>query len=86
MYETLRYLEETPCAYQTRENIQSFLESMLRFKLTKTELLTLINNPPTSAVDLQMVIEDLEDRVSEDSYQDIINLSKKYLLPEEADE
>lgn len=54
-YETIRYLEETPCAKQTPEKIQQFLKSCKTYKLSKCEKLTLLNLVPKTALEIQLV-------------------------------
>lgn len=55
IYETLRHLENTPCKTQSSETIQTCLKSLEPFKLNKNEKLMLINNPPSTALEIQLV-------------------------------
>uniref|UniRef100_G3MKV8 DNA-directed RNA polymerase III subunit RPC9 n=2 Tax=Amblyomma TaxID=6942 RepID=G3MKV8_AMBMU len=82
-YETITYLEQTACARQTDERIEDFLQqiSALPFKLTKIEKLQLINHRPTTAVEIQLLIEESEERLSEDDVQTILDLVERTLPP-----
>ncbi|KAJ8975365.1 hypothetical protein NQ317_000295 [Molorchus minor] len=46
-YETIRYLENTPCNEQTPESIQQCLRALVPYNLNKTEKLMIINSPPS---------------------------------------
>eukprot|EP00457_Paulinella_chromatophora_P014897 gb/GEZN01015395.1/.p1 GENE.gb/GEZN01015395.1/~~gb/GEZN01015395.1/.p1 ORF type:complete len:174 (+),score=39.62 gb/GEZN01015395.1/:243-764(+) len=63
------YLKTTPAAHQTGEQIQSFLHKIQPFqsKLSRKEVLQLINLRPTSMVEIHKVIEDVEERLGEDT-------------------
>lgn len=54
-YETIKYLENTPCKKQSSEKIQEFLKAMAPIKLTKAEKLTLLNLCPTTPLEIQLV-------------------------------
>ncbi|XP_070506289.1 DNA-directed RNA polymerase III subunit RPC9 [Chironomus tepperi] len=81
-YETIQYLENTPCKDQTQENIENFIVEAQKFgRLTKSEVLTMINDPPTLPLHIQLVVEDSEERLTETQVDELIELSKKYLHP-----
>lgn len=50
-------MEDKPCANQSAESIQNFLKSLLQqqLQLSKAEKLMLINNPPTTPLEIQLV-------------------------------
>lgn len=50
-------------------------------KLTKSEVLTMINEPPSLAIHIQLIVEDSEERLTDTQVEELIELSKKYLLP-----
>lgn len=54
-YQTIRYLEETPCKDQTPEKIRDFLKAVEAFNLTKSEKLILLNLCPKTALEIQLV-------------------------------
>lgn len=56
-YQTIRYLEDTPCKKQTPEKINKFLAAVEPFKLTKCEKLTLLNQNPKTALEIQLVLK-----------------------------
>lgn len=75
-------MENTPCKDQTQENIENFIVEAQKFgRLTKSEVLTMINDPPTLPLHIQLVVEDSEERLTETQVDELIELSKKYLLP-----
>lgn len=54
-YETLQYLEDSPCKLQNREVILAFISEMQQYKLTTNECLMMVNDPPSSALHIQLV-------------------------------
>ncbi|XP_039961177.1 DNA-directed RNA polymerase III subunit RPC9 [Bactrocera neohumeralis] len=79
-YETLQYLEDSPCKQESRESIHAFLTEVknLSCKLTTTECLMMVNDPPTSALHIQLLIEDSEERLSEEQVNEILQLVAKH--------
>jgi RNA polymerase Rpb4 len=74
-------LENTPCKDQTEQNIVSFISEIKKFgKLTKAEILTMVNDPPMLPLHIQIIVEVSEDRLTEAQVDEIITLSKKYLM------
>ncbi|KAK5640962.1 hypothetical protein RI129_009509 [Pyrocoelia pectoralis] len=71
-YETLRYLENTPCNQQTPETITTCLKALERFNLSKNEKLMIINLPPTTALEIQLMIEESEERLTEEQVNEIL--------------
>lgn len=43
----------------------------------------LVNDPPFAALHIQLLIEDSEERLSEEEVARILEMSRKWLLPEE---
>lgn len=41
----------------------------------------IINDPPTTALHIQLIIDDSEERLTDDQVQKIIQLSALYLIP-----
>ncbi|XP_042908714.1 DNA-directed RNA polymerase III subunit RPC9 [Parasteatoda tepidariorum] len=74
VYETFKYLEEMPCASQSEESIKNFLIAIAPYELTKAEKLQLLNLQPKSLVEIQLLIEECEERFTEDQMNDILNV------------
>ncbi|KAF2903040.1 hypothetical protein ILUMI_03137 [Ignelater luminosus] len=73
-YETLRYLENTPCNGQTSDSITTCLKALEPFNLNKPEKLMLINSPPTTALEIQLMIEESEERLTEEQVQQLLKI------------
>lgn len=54
-FQTVHYLQDTECKKQNAQSIQKFLEAMKKFKLTKTEKLMMVNTPPRTELEIQLV-------------------------------
>ncbi|XP_057677227.1 DNA-directed RNA polymerase III subunit RPC9 isoform X1 [Corythoichthys intestinalis] len=80
MYETLKYLSKTPCSRQGPEMVQAFLSTMMHHKLTKAEKLQLLNHRPQTAVEMQLMVEESEERFSEEQIDELIQTISQ-LLP-----
>lgn len=82
-YETLQYLTETAPAIksQTTEKITEFRKEMKRFQLNDNEIFMMVNDPPTSVLHIQLLIEDSEERLTEDQVNDILLTISRLLLP-----
>eukprot|EP00112_Aurelia_sp_Birch-Aquarium-sp1_P003337 Seg1372.14 transcript_id=Seg1372.14/GoldUCD/mRNA.D3Y31 product="DNA-directed RNA polymerase III subunit RPC9" protein_id=Seg1372.14/GoldUCD/D3Y31 len=85
-YETIKCLKKMPCNYQSSEVINCFLEAMEPYNLTKAEKLQLLNLRPTSVVELQLIIEELDERLkSEDAIEKLLEVIGT-VIPEECAE
>jgi len=65
-YETLRYLENTPCRQQSPEALALFAKNVAPFDLMKAERLQLLNHRPTSMVVLSLLVEEIDERLTTD--------------------
>lgn len=72
MYETLKYLSKTPGSRQSPKIMKEFLTTMMPHKLTKAEKLQLLNHRPQTAVEIQLMVEESEERLSEDQIEELI--------------
>uniref|UniRef100_A0A182WJR2 DNA-directed RNA polymerase III subunit RPC9 n=1 Tax=Anopheles minimus TaxID=112268 RepID=A0A182WJR2_9DIPT len=76
-YETVQYLEDTPCKEQTTASIVEFLQAMKEFNLTKNECLMMVNDPPSSPLHIQLMIEDSDERLTEEQVSRILEQAAK---------
>jgi DNA-directed RNA polymerase subunit F len=80
-YETLKYLEQTPCIEQNQDIITKFYHEVKKFDLKKSEILQILNLRPTTPVELQLIIEDSETRLTEVQSNELIELIRTQLPP-----
>ena len=74
VYESLKYLENSSCVQQTKQIIEEFYAKCKQYNLTKVEILQLLNQRPASAVELQLIIEDSEERFTIEQMDDLLDL------------
>lgn len=55
------------------------MQAVKQFNLTKSECLMMINDPPSSALHIQLQIEDSEERLTEDQVNEIIRIAQQWL-------
>ncbi|KAH8387657.1 hypothetical protein KR093_008539, partial [Drosophila rubida] len=77
-YEALQYLEESPCKTQTRESIKNYLHDLAAYKLKPHEVLQMVNDPPTSALHTQLLIDDNKAPLTDEENEAIIQLTHKH--------
>ena len=83
-YETVKYLEKTPCRQQNPEVVKEFMRKVAPFKLTKAEKLQVLNHRPTTAVEIQLLIEESEERLTEEQTECLLQIIAE-TLPAEAE-
>mmetsp|Transcript_24317 Transcript_24317/g.41846 ORF Transcript_24317/g.41846 Transcript_24317/m.41846 type:complete len:136 (+) Transcript_24317:24-431(+) len=76
-----QYLSTTPAASQSAENIQEFLNVMLESGLTKAEKLQLINCRPKTMVEIYVIVEACEERLSEQHTEVLLSIVDRYFAP-----
>ncbi|GMT15159.1 hypothetical protein PFISCL1PPCAC_6456, partial [Pristionchus fissidentatus] len=85
LFEAIKYLKTTPAAHQTEESIKACMEALRPFGLTTAETLQLINARPTTAVDIEVMIEESEERLPTEEQVDALleavtsTLSERYV-------
>lgn len=54
---------------------------MRKFKVTDSEIFMMVNDPPTSLLHIQLLVEDSEVRLTEDQITEILQITERLLLP-----
>ncbi|CAI9739726.1 DNA-directed RNA polymerase III subunit RPC9-like [Octopus vulgaris] len=78
-YETVKYLEGTSCKHLNAPAVKEFIRHLAPFHLTKAEKLQLLNQRPTTAVEIQLLIEESEERLTETQVYQLLDVVSKYL-------
>ncbi|CAG0900135.1 unnamed protein product [Darwinula stevensoni] len=73
-YEASKYLEGTPCIHQSKEQIQKLMQALVPYNLTKIEKLQILNSCPTTPVEIQLIVEDAEERLTEEQVNGILKI------------
>ncbi|KAI8801997.1 calcitonin gene-related peptide-receptor component protein, partial [Cladochytrium replicatum] len=71
-YEVISFLSKSPCAEQDRQSVSQLLAKLERFNLTKAEKLQIINLKPQSLIDLHLIVEEIESRLSDEYKEEIL--------------
>ncbi|XP_030378741.1 DNA-directed RNA polymerase III subunit RPC9 [Scaptodrosophila lebanonensis] len=74
-YEALQYLEDSPCKNQTRESITNYLRDLRNYRLKPHEMLQMVNDPPTSPLHTQLLIDDNKAPLTDTENEKIIELT-----------
>lgn len=81
--EVVSYLEKTTTAQQSVELITSCMNKLAKFQLEKIEKLQIINSAPHSLVNLYAIVEECDQRFTEEESQEILDIVEE-LFPQEA--
>ncbi|KAH8373249.1 hypothetical protein KR009_008464, partial [Drosophila setifemur] len=82
----LQYLEESPCKTQNREAIVGYVKDLSAYRLKSHEVLQMVNDPPTSALHTQLLIDDNKAPLTDEENEKIIQLSYKHFHGADAKE
>uniref|UniRef100_A0A7I4Y0Z4 DNA-directed RNA polymerase III subunit RPC9 n=1 Tax=Haemonchus contortus TaxID=6289 RepID=A0A7I4Y0Z4_HAECO len=75
LYETTKYLKKTPAADQSVEAIEKLIVDVAPYKLTAAETLQLINLRPSTTTEIQLLIEESEERIkTEEKLESLVNV------------
>lgn len=85
-YEIVQYLENTACAKQSPDVIANFVKALDPYKLTKAEKLQFLNLRPKSAVEIQLIVEESEERLTEAQIYELLDLVAQHLPGGEEEE
>ncbi|CAN6462904.1 unnamed protein product [Victoria cruziana] len=75
------YLAQTSAATQSREKISEFLRQSEKYKLTSAEKVQVINLSPSRPVELDGIVPEVENRMSDDEVNELLNLVVELLPP-----
>ncbi|CAL8076790.1 unnamed protein product [Calicophoron daubneyi] len=79
LYTSSKYLKtKTSCSTQTPEAIHKFCQAVKRFRLTRLEILMLINHCPSTQVELSVLIGDLDSRLTAKDTDRLLGLVAKH--------
>uniref|UniRef100_A0A1I7YWV5 DNA-directed RNA polymerase III subunit RPC9 n=1 Tax=Steinernema glaseri TaxID=37863 RepID=A0A1I7YWV5_9BILA len=84
LYATKKYLRSRPASVQTNEGIGKLIRALKPFKLTPAEILQVIDLRPTSGVELSLIIEEAEARLTSEQEEKILEIVAQNLPEPEA--
>ncbi|CAK5037015.1 unnamed protein product [Meloidogyne enterolobii] len=82
VYEASKYLNDTNATLQKRENIVDLINSLKKFKLTGAEIIQIVNLRPKQALEVQLIVEECEERLSEEELDELVETICR-ILPKE---
>ncbi|GAQ86120.1 DNA-directed RNA polymerase II subunit 4 [Klebsormidium nitens] len=75
------YLVHSPAGTQTRKSIQTFTEAIKELELLKAEKLQMVNLRPSIPVEVHLVVEDCDERLTTDAVEALIATVDETLPP-----
>ncbi|KAI6197348.1 DNA-directed RNA polymerase III subunit RPC9 [Aphelenchoides besseyi] len=84
LYEGIKYLNSTPAVNQTELLVKSLMKALAKFHLTSAELLQIANLRPKNLVDIEMIIEECDERYDEQQTTEMLELIRRHLLQGES--
>lgn len=78
---TMEYLDSTPCSVQDSASVTECLRRLAKHDLTKGEKLQIINHRPSAEVVFNCLVEEAEDRFTDEHVEDILAIVDQ-CLPE----
>ncbi|XP_065890610.1 DNA-directed RNA polymerase III subunit RPC9-like [Dysidea avara] len=86
VYQTANYLSSTPCKGQNPKCIGEVLTALKKYNLTKAEKLQLINLTPCTPVEMQLVIEEMDERFKDQEIDEMCEIIRTHLLKPKPDD
>ncbi|KAL3688598.1 hypothetical protein R1sor_014907 [Riccia sorocarpa] len=78
-YKVYEYLVETPAGTQTKEVLQEFVKEVKSFKLMEAERLQSVNLRPSTAVEVHLIVEDCDERLSSEAVDALIQTVERVI-------
>ena len=88
-YETVNYLEGTAgqqLQQMKPEQVQQLLHELKQYRLTKIEKLQIVNQRPSTLIELQLLIEENEERFTETALEQILAIVQRTTGNHQADD
>lgn len=75
-----QYLVSHSCGHKTGTELAAFIKELQPYKLTRAEVLQVMNLVPSTEVELYLIVEECEERLGADQVQELLQLVDKYLV------
>lgn len=85
LYETTSYLESSPASGFSMSNLAEFLDVIKerKYSLTKLEKIQIANLKPQNETELHLIIDNIEEKLTEEQRNDLLMLIQSYLTANE---
>uniref|UniRef100_A0A5S6QR94 DNA-directed RNA polymerase III subunit RPC9 n=1 Tax=Trichuris muris TaxID=70415 RepID=A0A5S6QR94_TRIMR len=77
LYQLAKYLGQIGTSNQKEESLRTVILKLHSYKLSKSEVLQIINSNPKVPVELYLIVDNCEDRFEEEHVKDILHLLKE---------